>query len=262
MTDPTLAAPTLGLIFILGLRHGLDPDHVTAIDNMVFRAIDDRPRIAPWTGMLFAFGHSLSVAVVAIAAAFLADWLTLPPWMATLMDWLVVLLLLLVGTLNLHALRRDVYRPVGWRTRLMPALLRGDSHPAAIVATGAIFGLVFYTATQAAAWGAAASTVGGIPAAVLISLVFACGIMLTDTADSQIVARLLRTGNSAEHIMRYRRRVGWVIVALSFGMAGYGLLGLSGIGPELPDPVFTGIGVLAAVTVILLLLREKKIFSR
>lgn len=68
----------LGLIFVLGLRHGLDPDHVAVIDNIVFRMVDVRPRLAPWTGTLFALGHSLSVAVVAVGTSLAADAFVMP----------------------------------------------------------------------------------------------------------------------------------------------------------------------------------------
>ena len=52
MTDPSFALPALGLMFVLGLRHGLDPDHVAVIDNIVFRMVEERPRLyRPWPSL-------------------------------------------------------------------------------------------------------------------------------------------------------------------------------------------------------------------
>ena len=261
MTDPALiGGPALGLVLLLGLRHGLDPDHIAVIDNITFRAADERPRLAPWVGTLFAIGHSLSVAAVALGVAVFVPQLAWPAWMSNLASWTVIALLLLVGTLNLLALRRgDAYVPVGWRQGLLPRALRGSSHPLSIIAIGAVFGLVFDTATQAAAWGLAASSAAGLSGAALVAGVFAAGMILTDTADSQVVARLLRHAGGAERVRRYRRGVGWLIVGLSFGMAAYALAGRwLGDDADLPDVLFTALGAAMAVSVAAALLWNRR----
>jgi len=86
---------------------------VAVIDNMTFQAVEERPRLAPWVGTLFALGHSLSVAVVAVGVSVFAARQTWPGWAAEAVDWAVIALLLLVGMLNLRALRRPfAYTPV------------------------------------------------------------------------------------------------------------------------------------------------------
>lgn len=250
-----LSASALGLIALLGLRHGLDPDHVAVIDNMTFQAVEERPRLAPWVGTLFALGHSLSVAVVAVGVSLFAARLRWPGWAAEAADWAVIGLLLAVGLLNLRALRRpSAYTPVGWRQALLPSALRGSSHPAAIVAVGVVFGLVFDTATQAAAWGLAAGAAQGVQGALLVAGAFAVGMIAADSADSIVVARLLRSGAEPARVARYRRNVGWVIVSLSFGMAGYALLAKANAAAALPDPLFTAVGVAMALSVVVTLL--------
>ncbi|MBB6254589.1 nickel permease [Nitrospirillum iridis] len=255
MSDVSLALPTLSLMFVLGLRHGLDPDHVAVIDNIVFRMVDERPRLSPWTGTLFALGHSLAVAGVAVGVAAFARRLAMPPWFAPTVDIAVILLLAFVGSLNLAALlRRRPYAPVGWRAGLIPARLRTSTHPAALVAVGIVFGLVFDTATQAAAWGAAATTQGGLAAIAGIIIAFAAGMILADTLDSQIVSRLLRSRDSPTAVIqRYRRAVGWLIVALSYGMALFALLEISGHGVDIDDTSFTLLGAGGALGVVILL---------
>jgi len=119
-----------------------------------------------------------------------------------------------------------------------------------VVAVGVIFGLVFDTATQAAAWGAAAGASQGMEGALLVAGAFAAGMIATDTADSFVVARLLRSGAEPARVALYRRNIGWVIVSLSFGMAGYALLAKANAAAALPDPLFTAVGVLMALSVI------------
>lgn len=254
MTDPAIVQPALGLMFILGLRHGLDPDHVAVIDNIVFRTVDTRPRLAPWTGTLFAVGHSLSVAVVAIGVSLFAGLFAVPTWIGPVVEWMVVLLLFLVGALNLSALLKpQAYAPVGWRTALIPEPLRAGTHPLSVIGIGMIFGLVFDTATQAAAWGAAASTMGGLGAATGVAGAFAAGMILSDTIDSQIVSRLLLRRDPMGIVQRYRRAVGWMIVLLSFGMAAYALAGMIGYEVEVEDDTFTLIGFACAASIAALL---------
>jgi high-affinity nickel-transport protein len=249
------SAPPLALGLLLGLRHGLDPDHVAVIDNLTFRLVGRRSPWSPWVGTLFAGGHSVSVAAVAIAVSVAAVHFPLPGWMPEMVDWAVIGLLVLVGCLNLHALRRSTdYAPVGFRQGLLPRRLRGASHPLAIFAIGVLFGLVFDTATQAAAWGLAASSRDGLMGVICISLVFAAGMITTDTLDSQIVARLLLADGDASRVRVYRRGVGWLIVSLSFAMAGYALATrLIGAG-DLPATLMSAFGVTMAVAVIAYLL--------
>lgn len=258
MSDSSFALPTLGLMFVLGLRHGLDPDHVAVIDNIVFRMVDERPRLSPWTGTLFALGHSFAVAVVAIGVSLLSDLILVPAWTGMVVDALVIALLILVGSLNLAALLGTrAYAPIGWRAGLVPRSLRTSTHPGAVIAIGIVFGLVFDTATQAAAWGAAATMQGGPVAAVGIACSFAIGMVLADTIDSQVVSRLLRSGRTADDgpVLRYRRAVGWLIVGLSYGMALFAGLEAAGVALDFDDRTFTTIGIGAALIVASLLAR-------
>jgi len=75
-------------------------------------------------------------------------------------------------------------------------------------------------------------------------------MIVTDSLDSVIVSRLLRAGGDPGRVRRYRRGVGWLIVGLSFGMAGFALsekLLKSGEGDEATS---LAIGGLMAATVI------------
>lgn len=238
-----LPASGLILMFMLGLRHGFDPDHIAMIDSMAYRCLEQRPRLAPWMGTLFALGHGLTVTAIAVALGALAGDFVLPAALQATLDWLPAALLVLVGTLNLRSLlAHDEYRPQGFKTRLLPARLRDSSHPLAVVAVGVLFALVFDTATQAAAWGYAASAGSGASTALLAGLVFTCGMVVTDTIDGRLMVRLMRHAAGRDKTRPYRRRIGWAVVLISYGTALYMIV--TGFRPELElgDTAFTTIG--------------------
>lgn len=239
----TVHLPSLTLMFLLGLRHGLDPDHIAMIDNMVFAAADRKSRIAPWTGTLFAFGHSLAFGVVALAVSGLAGALTPPEWFAGVVDGLVFAMLLVIGLTNLvRLLRPGQFRAAGWRSLILRQGAGIAKGPLSIFLTGALFGLVFDTVTQAAAWGAAATASGGLTATLALVLSFAAGMLIVDTLDSHIVARVLRSA-SHDGVERFRRATGWLIVALSFGAAAYMAVTASTLLADAPDAILTGAGL-------------------
>ncbi|CAL4869319.1 hypothetical protein MMA231_03611 (plasmid) [Asticcacaulis sp. MM231] len=260
----SIAPETLGLLFLLGMRHGLDPDHIAVIDNITFRALDERPKAAAWTGFLFSTGHTISVLMIAALFGFLGQMITLPPEFETAMAIFIIGLFIVIGTLNLRALlAKEIYVPKGWRHSVLPGLLRVSTHPLVTMSIGLVFGLVIDTAAQIAAWGVAASQVSGIAGAVVIGLSFAAGMILTDGLDSLVITRLVTDKANLAQARTYRRGVGWLIVGLSYVMAAYALLQLLQWNAALSDRTFLAVGVLMAVTVISVaavsLIKRKKV---
>src|SRR3982074_1523684 len=112
----------LVLMFVLGLRHGLDPDHIACIDGLTWRALSHgHDGHARWIGTLFAIGHGLLVTSIAVGVSRLAHSVDLPEAVVQVFSWIPTALLLLVGTLNLHLLlRHDAgYAPIGWKLKLI-----------------------------------------------------------------------------------------------------------------------------------------------
>lgn len=215
----------LALMFVLGLRHGFDPDHIAMIDSIAYRSLAERPHTAHWIGTLFALGHGLTVTVIAVALGSVAGGIAIPASVRGVLEWLPVALLLLVGSINLRTLlSKREFQVSGWKTRFVPKFLRNSSHPLAIFAVGVVFALVFDTATQAAAWGYAATAHGGIAMALLVGLMFTAGMVITDTLDGRLMVRLLRQISDRRDALRYRRKVGWFVVLLSYGIAFYSIV--------------------------------------
>lgn len=226
MHTDLLSLSGLAPMFILGLRHGLDPDHIACIDGITWRTVDHNHELAPWVGTLFAVGHGLLVTGIAVVFSMFARDVPLPEAVMQVLSWIPTGLLLFVGLLNLRQLVQAGvhYKPAGWKLRLIPNKLRNHTSPMAIVLTGVLFAMVFDTATQASAWGSVAASDGGVIAALCAGLVFTLGMIITDTVDARLMCRVIRRTDDQEASRRYRQTLGWLIVALSFGVAGYNIL--------------------------------------
>lgn len=245
----------LVLMFVLGLRHGLDPDHIACIDGLTWQALNHEHRHARWIGTLFAIGHGLLVTMIAVAVSQLTKKIEVPDGVVTVFGWIPTALLLLVGTLNLRLLlqTQQPYQPTGWKMRLIPARLRDNGSPLAVIAIGVLFATVFDTATQASAWGFVASNKGGgLVAALLAGLVFTAGMVITDTLDGRLICHVSRSSQAATVGPRYRRILGWLIVAISFGVAAYNIGKALLPAIELDDLAFTLTG--AALIVLMALI--------
>ena len=212
-----LPASGFALFFVLGLRHGVEPDHIAAIDGMTLRALDHHERHAPWTGSLFALGHGAAVAALAILVSLLAASVTLPPLWVEVAEWLPILLLAALGVWNLRALLAPGhYRPASVRMRLMPAALRERTDLWSTVAIGLLFALVIDTVTHISAWSVFATQRGGWSAGLIAGLLFSVGMLVASTASSQLIYRVIGAARTDASAARLRRGIGWLVVVLSF----------------------------------------------
>jgi len=188
----------LTLAVALGLRHGVDPDHLAAIDGL------SRLRPSRWNGVLFAIGHGIVVTLLAVGVGGLLARSIGPytPW-----------LLILLGAINLWRLQKPVthrHRGFSRVARSSPLLL------------GILFGAGFETASQLSALILAADVNPW-----LLGLTFSAGMMLVDGIDGYLAAR---TQNQAiaggRRALRASRSLGIFVVVFSFGLGGAELLKL------------------------------------
>ena len=211
----------LALIFIMGLRHGLDPDHIAVIDGMSMQLHARKSKYAPWIGCLFALGHGIAITVVAGLVSLGVNSFHFSGRSMAWMEWIPVVLLLWVGSANMYSLLGGQhYHPAGWRTHLLPRKLRSSSRPVTVLLIGILFAMVLDTASQAVAWGYAACEKGGPAMALLLGAVFTLGMMITDTIDGLLLHQIIRKAAVHKNVWRYRRTLGWLIVLASFAIAG------------------------------------------
>lgn len=199
------------LAYTLGLRHGVDADHICAIDNTTRKLLQQGKK--PYTvGTWFSLGHSTIVmgmlVALVIAARFILStyptfaavgavlgtaisggFLYLIAFINLLIFWEIYLIFrqLRAGALDNAKLEAQL-NSRGFMNRYFSWLFKFVNEPWQIYPVGILFGLGFDTATEVTLI-AITVTVGtaaaGFPLWMVLVLpfLFTCGMVLTDTSD-------------------------------------------------------------------------------
>ena len=193
---PTQWLSVVAIAFFLGLKHGLDPDHLAAIDGLTRFNARRQPRLSRWSGLLFSAGHGAVVTSVAVLVATVAAQWRAPAWVEHAGRWIAIIFLTALGIANLAAVLRaprgEVVRPVGLRGRFLAPLVRAE-HPVLIAAVGAAFALSFDTLSQAVLFSLTGSHIAGWVFAGSLGAVFTLGMIATDAVNGLWVSRLIRS---------------------------------------------------------------------
>lgn len=217
--------PLVALAIVLGMKHGMDADHLATIDGLTrFNAAAGRRRMARLCGFLFSLGHGMVVCVVAVATSVLFTQGAIPDWMDDVGVWVSAFFLVSLGLLNLHAVfttpSREMVRLVGIKGRWL-ANLKGTGHPLLIMLVGALFALSFDTLSQAALFSTTAGQYGGTSAALVLASCFMMGMMLTDAVNGVWISHLLSRADATARIAS--RIMGVTVAILSLSVAALGL---------------------------------------
>lgn len=220
---PAESVALLAAVFLLGAQHGLDPDHLAAVDGLTRANSNTRPQIARWSGLLFALGHGLVVTAAAALFATGAQTFGAPDWLRHTGAWISIAVLFLLGILNLAAVVRappdgTVYSP-GVRGRLFGTMLRAN-HPVAVLAVGALFALSFDTVSQAAMFALSGRASSGWPIAVAAGALFTAGMMASDALNGLWISRLL--ARAAARARLAARVMGLAVAGASLAVAAFG----------------------------------------
>ena len=236
-------------VFALGLRHGADPDHLAAIDNLTRNSLERHPTLSRFIGALFAGGHSLMVVAIALGIGLIGARLSSHgALLESLGTWISIVTLFLIAGYNIAMLRARAAgtAPAGIKSALLPHRLRHATSAYAAIPVGLLFGLGFDTSSQVAAY-ALALTSGGMLAALAVGIVFCLGMATTDTLDSVLIHRLCTQRNAGlERITRH-----WIIAvtALALAVACFELAQALGWQPPIPDLAVSAILVAALLAV-------------
>jgi ABC-type nickel/cobalt efflux system permease component RcnA len=250
------AVALLATALTLGLRHGIDWDHLAAIADITgaagtSSAAERRPVV--WLALLYALGHGLVVIILGVAA--LAFGAVLPDWVDPLMERVVGVTLVALGVAVIVSLIRywrggDLRLQSRWMLlfaavrgtwRRFQSWAHGHSHdgsahvhrvdqygPRAAFGVGLIHGIGAETGTQVliiAAVGGAASQ--GLGLWMLLAFVF--GLLLSNTGVAVLAASGFARSSRARPLYVAS---GCVAAAFSLVVGAYFILGA---GDSLPD---------------------------
>lgn len=209
------------LVFTLGVKHGLDADHLATIDGLTRFNARGNPRLARWCGFLFSLGHGAVVLAIALAAGAATQRWVVPGWMNELGALIAIGFLVAVGVMNLLAVLAarpgEVVQPVGLKGRMLAGMQR-TGNPLVIALVGSFFALSFDTVSQAALFAVTGTRFGGVTHSVALGLLFMLGMMLMDGANGLWISRLIRRADRLACIAS--RVMGLAIAGLSFAIAG------------------------------------------
>jgi high-affinity nickel-transport protein len=235
-------------VFALGLRHGADPDHLAAIDNVTRNAYVKTPLLSRFVGTMFAAGHSIMVlALSALAGLLGARFSGHGRLIETVGTWVSIVILLAIAALNVRQLRGGATRLAGAKTRLLPRALRESTNALLAIPIGLLFGFGFETSSQVATYAVAFGADAGIWGAVVVGSMFCLGMIATDTLDSVVVHRLISfRSNRLPKIMRV-----WIgsVTILALAVAVYEVLQVCGWQGPLSDLQVSAVLVLALAAV-------------
>lgn len=212
------------LAFVLGMKHGLDPDHLATIDGMTRFNAAGRPALARRCGILFSLGHGSVVISIALSVSLLAETWVAPEWLETTGVWISIGFLAALGWMNLHAVlltpKNEVVVPVGLKGRLLGQLQNSD-RPGLIALVGALFALSFDTISQAALFAVAGSHYGGSHHAITLGLLFTTGMLVTDGLNGLFIYRLINRSSRSSALSS--RVIGTSIGIISLAIAALGV---------------------------------------
>jgi ABC-type nickel/cobalt efflux system permease component RcnA len=227
-----MLATVVGVGFVLGLRHALDPDHVMAVTTLASDRIGWRR--SSTVGAFWGLGHALSLAVV--GGAILALRLSVPRAVGDALEAVVALMLVGLGAVavrralrwrlhahphehegrvhaHFHAHRADA--PEGHRH---PHPLRGGLRPFLV---GLVHGLAGSAGLALLALGAAPSFAAGFAYIVMLGLGSMAGMLILSGLMSLPLAYL------EARYAAFHRGVQLVAGAASVAFGFYLLAGLS-----------------------------------
>ena len=180
LTFVLVSIPTMVL---LGLRHALDVDHITAIDNLV--RLHNAARKSQWIGAGFSLGHMISVLAEMILIIYFMGSITSVDNLSFWGGVIGAIALGVIGAVNVYSLKK--WGKTGSAILATKILSRiGIMNPfSSALITGIVFGLGFDTATQISAitLSAVASATLGVQVALVLAGFFAIGMIPIDTLD-------------------------------------------------------------------------------
>lgn len=194
------------LAYSFGCRHGVDADHIAAIDNVTRRLAGTAGRRTLLVGVWFSLGHCtvvvlLCAAVIVGARTSSQQFEVLEELGAAVGPWVAAVVLLTIGSMNLCAARElrlqwrqreargHAHELASLLTRCCPALMEAIDRPSRVFWIGLLFGLGLDTAAEIALLTSTAIAQPEVPpaCALVLPLLFAAGMALVDSLNAVLM---------------------------------------------------------------------------
>lgn len=195
------------MVFVLGIRHGLDLDHLATIDA-ISRNLKDNQGLSKRVGVLFSLGHGL---VVILFSLLLGTGLVQAgqfPWLDRFGSWVSILFLFLFALMTFfnvifYQAPEMPRMPLGFKSFLFKKQGLTLNRPLWIMAVGALFALSFDTFTQVALFSLSLNMMAGWVLSLMLAVIFMIGMMASDGLNGFFIASLIQGADqSSERISR------------------------------------------------------------
>ena len=218
----------------LGLRHGLDADHLAMIDNITRKLGNDK-RENSFVGGFFSIGHSITITAIASIVIIVAN--AFSPYESFLQIFGIALsagLLYLIAAINIFILldllrawkrretvaTRDLESAKGVYARIYGKLSKFISRQWQMLFVGLLFGVAFDTVTEVGALSISALLAHSPANAMIPVLLFNLGVIASDTTDG-VVMKTAYAWSMAEPLRRLLYNINLtassVIIAVGVG---------------------------------------------
>lgn len=263
-----------GLVAIaygLGLRHGVDADHIAAIDNATRKLLHDGKKPVG-VGLFFSLGHAtivlLLTIIVAIFSAYMRSRLPIVSHIGSFVGTVVSsFFLFLIGGINLVTLihlfkqykknnAENMQYASGFIARIFKHAFQTIKHSWQLYPIGALFGLGFDTATEIALLSISATTGVSLlpwPVVLLLPVAFAAGMTLVDSIDGLLMLGAYGWAYiSPARKLYYNLSITSLSVLVAFGIGFFELFQL--LLPHMPEVVALDLGKMGMAIIALFIL--------
>ena len=221
---PASWAALCAVVFLAGMRHGFDADHLATIDGLSRYNAHTDPRLSRLAGAWFSLGHGAVVVAIAAAASALSSARRPPDWLEASGTGISIAFLLALAAVNLYAVfaapAGSVVAPRGIRSRFLGRFVTARS-ASGVAAVGALFAVSFDTVSLAVLFALAASRMGGMAGSLFVALLFAIGMLAVDGMNGFFISHLIRRADRTAAIAS--RTLALAIAAVSLLVASLAL---------------------------------------
>lgn len=185
----------LSMALLLGMRHGLDLDHLATIDSIT-RNVSNQS-LSKKAGFFFSCGHGMVVMLISVIIGTGLSHCHLAPWLDNLGKGISIFFLLIFGSMTIWNLfgRNSVPRRFGIKAYWLQFLYPKNPNKLNalyIALIGSLFALSFDTFSQVALFSLSAKAISGGLFACILGMMFMLGMMVSDGLNGWFVSILLQ----------------------------------------------------------------------